>query len=291
MSQHSAPDRLGLICGSGTLPFAVAESAAARGRTVILYAIRGFADPAQVVRWPHHWVALGEVGRLTRLLRQEKCADVVLIGGLVRPALRNVRVDFGTLRVMPRILRAFRGGDDHLLRTLGTIFEDRGFRVVGLQDIAPQVLTPPGALTSHAPDAQASADIALGLGLLEAIGPFDIGQAAVVIDGHVVAIEGAEGTDGLLQRVGAMRASGRITAPAGRGVLVKAPKPGQDLRFDLPTIGPRTVAGAHEAQLAGIAVSAGQSLLAESQATITEADRARMFVVGIASGAVGAARA
>ena len=93
--------------------------------------------------------------------------------------------------------------------------------------------------------------------MLGALGPFDIGQAAVVIDGHVVAVEDIEGTDGLLARVAQLRADGRIRAKAGRGVLVKAPKSGQDLRFDLPTVGPRTVEGAAKAGLAGIAIAAG----------------------------------
>ncbi len=108
--------------------------------------------------------------------------------------------------------------------------------------------------------------------MLDALGPFDIGQAAVVIDGHVVAVEDIEGTDGLLARVARLRAEGRIRAKAGRGVLVKAPKSKQDLRFDLPTIGPRTVEGAAAAGIAGIAVIAGNTLAAEPQALIETAD-------------------
>lgn len=277
----SAEGTLGLLCGSGTLPYAVAEAASAGGRKVVLYAVRGFADPQSVARWPHHWVSIGEVGRLLRLLRREGCFEVTMVGGLVRPALRNVRFDFGTVRALPRILQAFRGGDDHLISTLGRIFEDKGIRIVGLQQIAPQVLTPSGALTARAPDAAAMAEVALGLDLLHAIGRFDIGQAAVVIDAHIIAIEGAEGTDGLLARVADLRASRRIGAALGRGVLVKAPKPEQDLRFDLPTIGPGTVAGIKAAGLAGIAVAAGRSLMAQSQETIAAADAAGIYIVGV----------
>jgi len=282
---NAGPANLGLICGNGMLPFAVAEAARAQGRRVVLFAIKGFADPDQVAAWPHHWFALGQAGRLIRLMHQEQCEDVTLVGGLVRPALRNLRFDFGALRLLPTVMRGFRGGDDHLLRVVGGVFEQAGFRMVGLQEIAPQVLAPRGALTRKIPSEAEREDIARGLDLLHTIGRFDIGQAAVVIDRHIVAIEGAEGTDGLLARVAAMRANRRINAPAGRGVLIKAPKPDQDLRFDLPTIGPRTIAGAKAAGLAGIAVAAGRSLMAEAQSTISQADQNALFVVGVDDGA------
>lgn len=273
---------IGIVCGSGTLPFAVADAAIARGARIVLFAIRGFADPSRVARYPHHWVSMGEVGRLHKLLRKENCSTVALIGGLLRPALREVRFDFGTLRALPKILRAFRGGDDHLISTLSKIFEDKGVRIVGIQDIAPEILSPQGVLTAQKPDTDAMNDIALGRSVLHAIGPYDIGQAAIVIDGHVIAIEGAEGTDGLLARVAQMRAAHRIRGREGHGVLVKAPKPGQDLRFDLPTIGPQTIAGAKAANLAGIAVVAHLSLLAEAQETIAAAEKAGLFVFGFA---------
>ena len=177
--------------------------------------------------------------------------------------------------------RAFRGGDDHLLSGIGRIFEQDGFRMVGIKDVAPDLLMPEGCITRAAPDAAATADIAKGREVLAALGPFDIGQAVVVIDGHVVAVEDIEGTDGLLARVARLREEGRIRAKAGRGVLVKAPKSGQDLRFDLPTVGPRTVEGAARAGLAGIAVAAGNTIVAEPQAMIEAADKAGLFVTGL----------
>jgi len=155
--------------------------------------------------------------------------------------------------------------------------------MVGIKDIAPDLLTPEGCLTRTAPDADASADIALAGEVLAALGPFDIGQAVVVIDRHVVGIEDIEGTDGLLARIASLRQQGRIRAREKRGVLVKAPKRGQDLRFDLPTIGPRTVEGAVKAKLAGIAVVAGSTLLAEPQAMIEMADKAGLFVTGLSA--------
>jgi DUF1009 family protein len=152
--------------------------------------------------------------------------------------------------------------------------------MVGIKDVAPDLLMPQGCVTLKAPDETAAADIAKGRDVLAALSPFDIGQAAVVIDGHVVGVEDIEGTDGLLARVARLRAEGRIRAKA-RGVLVKAPKSGQDLRFDLPTIGPRTVEGVAKAGLGGIAVVAGNTIVVEPQAMIEAADAAGLFVTGL----------
>jgi hypothetical protein len=123
-------------------------------------------------------------------------------------------------------------------------------------------------------------DIARGREVLRALGPFDIGQAVVVIDNHVIGVEGIEGTDALLKRIADLRASGRIRAASGRGALVKAPKSGQDLRFDLPTVGSRTVEGIAAAGLAGLAVIAGNTVVADPQTMIEAADTAGLFIVG-----------
>jgi UDP-2,3-diacylglucosamine hydrolase len=275
---------VGVIAGGGAMPFAVADSLAARGIAAVIFALKGACDPAQVARFRHHWISLGQFGKTTRLLRSEGCRDVIFIGTLARPALSDIRLDWGTLRVMGQVVASFRGGDDHLLSGIGRIFERDGFRLVGIKDAAPDLLMPEGCISRTAPDGDASADIEKGREVLAALSPFDIGQAAIVIDGHVVAVEDIEGTDGLLARVARLRAEGRIRAKAGRGVLVKMPKSGQDLRYDLPTIGPRTVQGVANAGLAGIAVAAANTIAAEPQAMIEAADKAGLFVTGLAKG-------
>jgi UDP-2,3-diacylglucosamine hydrolase len=272
---------VGVIAGGGAMPFAVADSLAARGRAAVIFALKGACDPARVARFRHHWISVGQIGKATRLFRSEGCRDLIFIGSLARPALSEIRLDWGTLRVMGHVVAAFRGGDDHLLSGIGRILEQDGFRMVGIKDAAPDLLMPEGSITRAVPDTGAASDIARGREVLGALGPFDIGQAAIVIDGHVVAVEDIEGTDGLMARAARLRADGRIRAKAGRGVLVKAPKSGQDLRFDLPTVGPSTVEGAAAAGLAGIAVAAGNTVVADSQAMIEAADKAGLFVTGM----------
>jgi DUF1009 family protein len=275
-------ESLAIICGGGSIPRAVADAVARSGRRVVLFAVRGWAEPATVQSYPHHWVSLGQYGRFLRLLQAEGCRDIVAIGTMLRPSITQVRLDWHTLRVLPRIWRAFRGGDDHMLSSLGRIMEDDGYRLVAAHEVAPSILVPMGPLGSRAPGERDQADIALALALLRATGPFDVGQAAVVAAGHVLAIEAAEGTDRMLARIAEMRRAGRVSTRPGTGVLVKAPKPGQDRRFDLPSIGPQTVDGVAEAGLAGMAVLAGATVLAEPQRTAQRADDAGVFVAGVA---------
>src|SRR5215470_6334296 len=272
-AQLAEKSPLAVICGGGSLPFAVAEAVARHGRRVVLFAIRGSA-------YPHHWAGLGQFGLFCRLARREGCRDVVFIGSVARPAIWQVRPDVKTLRLLPRILAIFRGGDNHLLSGIAEIFEEHGFRLIGAHEVAPDILMPHGPLGLGRPGNHDHADIATGLALLNATSPFDIGQAVVVADGHVLAIEAAEGTDRMLARIADLRAGGRLGTPARRGVLVKAAKRGQDRRIDLPSIGPQTIEGVARAQLAGIAVVAGSTVIAEPERLGALADRAGLFVLG-----------
>jgi DUF1009 family protein len=273
---------LAIVCGGGSLPIAVAEAAQRQGRRVVLLAIRGAADAPRISAFPHHWISPGQVGRNLRLLRAEGCRDLVFIGNVTRPTLgQAARIDLFTLRQLPRLIRVFRQGDDGLLSGLGSILEEHGFRLLGAHEVAPDLLMPLGTIGARKPVDGAWADIRRALALLQATGPFDVGQAAVVSDNRVLAIEAAEGTDHMLAQLAELRRSGKIHARDKSGVLVKAPKPRQDRRFDLPSIGPRTVEGVAAAGLAGIAVVAGSTMVAEPERLVTAADRAGVFVVGV----------
>jgi hypothetical protein len=208
---------------------------------------------------------------------------MVFIGSVTRPSWWQIQPDFRALWYVPQVARLFRGGDDHLQSGIARIVEKFGFCLRAPQEIAPEIMMPLGALGSRVPSERDRADIAHGLALLEANSPFDIGQAVVVGNNQVLAVEGPEGTDQMLARVAELRSERRIRTPAGVGVLVKAPKVGQDRRIDLPTIGRNTIDRAAAAQLAGIAVVAGSSIVADASQLTDAADRANLFVVGVSS--------
>jgi DUF1009 family protein len=272
---------LAVICGGGSFPAALADAVVARGRRPVMFGIRGWADPKVVERYAHHWIAIGQAGRFFRLAKAENCREVLFIGTVLRPPITQLRLDWHTIKLMPRVIRFFRGGDDKLLSGVASVAESGGLRVVGVKDIAPELFVPEGVVGRHRPSDRDWGDIRRALKVIAALGPFDVGQAAVVANGNVVAVEAAEGTDHMLGRIAELRRLGRVTSSPGVGVLVKAPKPGQDRRFDLPSIGPRTIEHVARAGLAGLAVAAGSTMVAESEAVIATADREKVFVVGV----------
>jgi DUF1009 family protein len=278
-TDHQRP--IGLIAGGGALPFALADSLLAQGRMPVFIGLKGFCDAQRIAHYRHRWFSVGQFGSIMEALREEGCTDITFIGTLVRPAFRDLRFDWLAVRILPRILRGMRGGDNHILLATARVFEDGGFRVLGVRELAPDLLMPSGCLSHAQPDEADLADAARGREVLQAISPFDVGQACVVIDGHVVSIEDIGGTDVLLARIKRLREAGRLRTKPGRGVLVKAPKRGQDLRLDLPALGPQTICGVADAGLAGLAVAAGHSVVADPQAMIEAADKAGLFVVGL----------
>jgi DUF1009 family protein len=237
-------------------------------------ALEGHADPATVDGVPHGWASMGAAGRVFELLRDAGARQIVLAGTIKRPSLLGLKLDAKGAAVLARIgLRAL--GDDSLLRAVMAEFEREGFEILGAPDVLGSLAAPVGVLGRIVPDEQARADIARGVTVARALGAVDVGQAVVVQQGIVLGVEAAEGTEGLLARVGALRREG----PGG--VLVKLAKPMQDRRVDLPTIGSATVRQAAAAGLVGIAIEAGQTLVLDLPGVIGAADAAGLFVEGL----------
>lgn len=272
--------RLGLIAGGGQLPRTLAQACAQDGRLGCVIALDGFADPADFsgarVR------GLGEIGGAIQDLRETGC-DAVCFAGLVdRPDFRKLKPDWDGVKLLPRVVAAAARGDDALLQVIVSAFERAGFAVLGAHEVAGSLLAPAGLVGKLAPQGAAvQSDIAKAMDIAARIGAIDVGQGAVVCAGLVLAVEAQEGTDAMLARVAGLPETVRGTPDNRRGVLAKRPKPQQDLRIDLPTIGVSTVEGAARAGLAGIAVPAGRALIMGRAAVARAADAAGVFVVGI----------
>lgn len=274
---------LGIIAGGGDFPPALARIIRASGQPVFIAALDGAADPAAFgADADLKSYRLGQLGKLLKTLRAREIGELILIGSLPRPSFGGIVPEPSTLKYLPHFARAFQGGDDHLLRGVVRFFEEQGFRVLGPADIAPELTAPQGPLGRHSATTETRALISRGFQLLEAMSPFDVGQAAILADHRIVAIEAAEGTDATLRRVAELVGKGRLKIAKGDGVLVKAPKRGQDLRVDMPAIGPETLRLVSEAGLAGIAVRAGQVLVGERQKLAALADQRGLFVEGVA---------
>ena len=276
-----ASGSLAILCGGGAFPLEVAGEARRVGREPFLIGIVGATDPA-IEAYPHVWVRIGEVGKLFAALKERAIAEMVIIGAMTRPEFADLRLDWGAVKRAAGIAQLFRRGDNGLLAGIAAIIEREGVRVVGAHEVAPRLLAPVGKIGACTASVEDETDIAFGGGLLSALSTFDAGQGVIVASGRVLAIEAAEGTDAMLARAAELRANGRLRFAGPAGVLVKAPKQGQDLRLDMPAIGPKTIEGAIKAQLRGVAIAAGRVLVLERERCAREADAAGLFVAGFA---------
>jgi DUF1009 family protein len=269
-----------ILAGGGGVPAIVAAAAERAGRAALILGLEGEADPS-IAGFRHAWVKWGEIGRIDKLIREHGATAIVLVGTVSkRPDFRSLSLDALAVKSLPRLASITLGGDDTVLAKAVRFFEGLGHRVVGAHEIAPELVADANPLTRQTPSKSDREDIALAMRAALAIGDLDAGQGAVSVEGHVVALEGAEGTDAMLARVAELRAAGRISSKGRAGVLAKCAKPQQDLRVDMPTIGPRTVDRAAAAGLAGIAVEAGRVMIVERDAAVRRADEAGLFIVG-----------
>jgi len=277
-----ASNTLGIVAGGGELPIAIALAAQREGRGIFVLALEGMARVRDIERFPHAWVSLGELGKAIKHLKNAGCSEVTLAGKVARPDFATLKLDARGILALPRVMAAAMKGDDALLRALLAIFEKEGMRIVGSADAAPNLPAPLGALCKWRPSKDEDSDILQAIRVVAAMGAHDIGQAAVVCRGLVLAVEAAEGTDAMLARVATLPSTLRGTSDARKGVLVKAAKLLQERRVDLPVIGVRTVELVARAGLAGIAVEAGAALIVNRSGVAEMADRCGIFVFGFA---------
>lgn len=272
--------KLGLIAGGGALPVELAARCEAAGRSFAVMRLKSFADPA-LARYPGVDVGLGEFGKVFKALRAEGCEVVCFAGNVKRPDFATLMPDARGLKVVPGLIMAARQGDDALLRRVLDEFEKEGFEIEGAHEVVGEMTLPLGRLGRLYPAAEHMADIEKALVVAREIGRLDVGQGAVVCDGLVLAVEAQEGTDAMLRRVADLPQAIRGSAERPRGVLAKAPKPIQETKVDLPTIGVATVHRAARAGLAGVVGEAGRLLVVDRDAVIAAADELGLFVLGV----------
>ena len=270
---------LAIIAGNGDLPLEIAHRLTQRGEDIFVCAIAGEASE-KLKAYPNAFLEWGQVGKLFKLLQQHKINRVMLAGGVVgRPEFSITKMDLGTMLTLPGLLGTLLAGDNEILTGVISIFEKRGFEVCSVPQILPELIASEGAMTKARPRGEDRDRISYGAELTRTLGPYDVGQACVVIGKRAVAIEGVEGTDAMLQRIVEMRQIGRL--PRRRcGVLIKAMKPDQSENADLPAIGPATVQAVADANLLGIGVEAGKAIVLDRPTVLQKARELGIFVFG-----------
>lgn len=275
-----AAARLAVVAGAGDLPRRVAEQARRTNRNPLLVGLKGFADPALVAEFDGIELSVGQLGKLMQVMRKEGCEEMVFAGAIKRPDFASLKLDLKGIHALPKVLAAATKGDDALMRAVMDVFADAGFRIIGADDVLDDLRVAAGAIGAIQPAPEHWLDIRRAAEVAAVSGSLEIGQGAVSCDGLILAVEAQEGTDRMLARIPELVAEIRGTPAARRGVLVKRPKPQQERRIDLPTIGLRTVEGASAAGLAGIAIEAGGALIVDRHAVSRAADAAGIFIYG-----------
>lgn len=270
----TALPKLGIIAGAGSLPRTIIQACIQQQRPFFVVALEEAADDAIIEEVPHLWVRLGAIGKALSALKQEGCEELVMAGRVRRPRITALRPDMKATKLLAKLGSTFLTGDDELLSSIIKFLEEEGFKVVGVDQIVHELLTPEGLIGSIYPDKKAQSDIEFGAKIARSIGNLDIGQAVIVHNRLVIGVEAVEGTDELIARCANYRQDEK------GGVLVKVKKPHQEGRVDLPTIGITTVEAIAAAGFSGIAVEAGGSLLVDKRELAKRADQLGIFVIG-----------
>ena len=277
--EHSYPwGRLGLIAGSGDLPVEIAQAVAETNPFIVR--VRGFAG-AELENYDGKDLSVGQIGGIIKALKSAKCDTVCFAGYITRPDLKNLQMDARGLIFVPKALAAGRNGDDAVVRVIIEEFENAGFNILGPDEVMSSLAPEEGVLGAIIPTPDQKNDIDKAVRIARRIGELDIGQGAVVSAGIVLAVEAQEGTSAMLERVVCLPGHLDMGTDLRNGVLAKMPKPIQELRVDLPTIGIETVRLCEKAGLAGIVLEAGRALILERTEVLAELDKNGMFLMSV----------
>jgi DUF1009 family protein len=273
--------RVAIIAGNGHLPGEAFRELERCKRNPLLIGISGEVDEELAGR-AAAVLTFGQLGRLFEILLKENIHHVIFAGGIrKRPDFKRLKLDLVTIRELPTVLKIVMGGDNTVLEKISAYFEKRNLKVVGVHEALPELLAEEGNIAGRAPLKIAGETIDKAVQAAKTIGAIDAGQAAICEDGRVIALEGAEGTDAMIARVADLRMTGRIAAEPKVCVLAKVMKPKQDMRADLPSIGPETITNAVSAGIRGVVLEAGRSLVLNREETLARARKAGIFILGV----------
>ncbi len=266
--------KLGMIAGGGMMPVEIIKHCNNTGTEIFVVGIEPYATDDQLKDAPHVFAKIGEVGKILKAFKNNDVKNIVLAGGIKRPSFKELIPDWEGAKLMAK-LAIKKMSDDNMFRAVMDEIERHGFKVVGIEEVVPEMMFSEGLYGKVKPSSEDMDDIRRGITVAKALGAVDVGQACVVQEGMVLAVEAVEGTDMMLSRAATVKKAGK--AP----VMVKVLKPGQDMRVDLPAIGLQTIEQLKKYGIKGIAVEAGGILLIEREAVIKMADESGIFIIGM----------
>jgi DUF1009 family protein len=277
------PQKIGLIAGNGRFPFLVLEEARQRGISVVTLAIKEEAEPAvEEIAGAVHWVGLGELSRAVRILKEAGIDRVIMAGQVKHKRVFNIlRPDKLLIKVLSRLRSR---STDTILKAVADVLSEEGVELIDSTLLLTSVLSTEGPMGKRRPSTEEKDNLAFGYRMAKALARLDIGQTVVVKEKSVVAVEAMEGTDETVRR------AGRIVSESPGGLaVVKVARPSQDMRFDVPVVGPRTIEVMSEAGVSVLALEPGKCLLLEKDTLLKRADELKIAVYGITKSEMGEA--
>ncbi len=265
--------KLGIIAAKGSLVKRLIEYCKEKHEFFVV-AIEGETNLSLLDDIDHVVISVGEIGKAVEAMKKAKVEQVILIGGLAKPNLLNLKVDMMGAKLLARITKNKLFGADNILSIIAKFLEEHCFEVIAVQDILKDLVVKPGIFTKIKPSEQDKNDIELGIKILHQMSALDIGQAVIIENGLVLGMEAIEGTDQLINRCGSLK-----RGQNREGVLVKMAKENQELRLDLPTIGINTIINLHDNGFKGIAIQAQKSLFLDQEQVIEYANKNNMFII------------
>ena len=266
--------KLGILAGNGTMPKEVVEHCKTTNREYFVVGLEPYVLLATINETPHALVKIGEIGKIYKHFEQNHVKEIVFAGGIRRPSLKELIPDWEGAKLMTK-LAVKKMSDDNIFRFLFEEIEMKGFHVVGAHEVMPQILFNEEHFGKKKPTKADLENIEYAIRVSKALGSLEVGQACVVQEGIILAVEAREGTDNMIDRVSALTRKGRPP------ILVKLTKPGQDPRVDLPTIGPRTIEYMIKNGIKGLAVERGLTIFLEKERVLKMIEEANIFVIGI----------
>lgn len=270
------------IAGSGALAYEIIINARNNDINLYVIALNGISD-ANVIELANDVFGIGEIGKIIKIIKNNEIKKLAIAGYVKRPDFSKIAFDATGLKILPKILLSAKKGDDAIMRTVLGEFENNNIEIVGPEVILQNLLAPIGVLGEIIPNDNDLEDIKKAAKIVHTTGRFDIGQAIVICDGNILAIEAQEGTDAMLSRINSLPPHLIGSDNERRGILLKAAKPIQDKRIDLPVIGLETFKNAKNANLKGIAIEAGAGLISQKIELINAANENNMFIYGFDS--------
>ncbi len=280
-------DRLGLIAGNGRFPFLLIDAARAHGTEVVVAAIKEEAEPEMDARAAAdpgirvYWLSLGELSRLIETFHQQGVTRAVMAGQVKHKQIfSSIRPDW---RLAKLLLNLRTRNTDMLLGAVAKVLSDEGIELIASTAYLEPLLAQPGVLTARAPTEQEQQDLTYGRAVARALAGYDIGQTVVVAGQACVAVEAMEGTDATIARAGAilrsLEADGEASTLERRLTVVKVAKPAQDMRFDVPVIGPHTIQTMSQAGATCLSIEAGRTLIFDLATVKQLADAAGIAII------------